>query len=330
MAPGDLAQALCGLDIPTNEHVLIGLAKADDAGVYKITDNIALIQTVDFFTPIVDDPRVFGQIAAANALSDVYAMGGVPKTALNLVAFPTQKMDFQVLREILEGGLEKLTEAGVVLLGGHSIDDPELKYGLSVTGTIHPDRVLAKGGLLSGDCLLVTKPLGTGVVSTAIKAGIATELEIEEATRWMTTLNKTAADIMSRHDVHACTDITGFGLIGHLAEMVSHSDMGVVVESGQLATLSGAREYAQMGLLPAGAHNNRSFRSNMVDISDTALRENVDLLFDPQTSGGLLMSVSEKEADALLQELRNAPETTESFCIGRVSKDHPNRIEIRE
>lgn len=329
MAPGDLAKALCGLNIPTDENVLVGLAKADDAGVYQISENIALIQTVDFFTPIVDDPRTFGQIAAANALSDVYAMGGVPKTALNLVAFPAKTLSFQILREILEGGLEKLTEAGVVLLGGHSIEDPELKYGLSITGTIHPNQVLAKGGMKKGDVLLVTKPLGTGIISTALKAGIVSEKEEKEASDWMCTLNRYAAEMIKPFTIHACTDITGFGLIGHLAEMVVQSDVGVVLESEKVIPLPGAIGYAEMGLIPAGAHNNRTFREDMVDVAASAKRAHVDLLFDPQTSGGLLLSVPEKEAETVLQKLQQDERTAKSFKIGYVVDDFVGRIEVR-
>jgi len=329
LAPGDLAKALCGLDIPTDENVLVGLAKADDAGVYRISEKIALIQTVDFFTPIVDDPRTFGQIAAANALSDVYAMGGVPKTALNLMAFPTQKLPLEVLQEILKGSLEKLTEAEVVLLGGHSIEDPELKYGLSIMGVIHPNQILAKGGMVKGDVLIATKPLGTGIISTALKAGLATAEEEKEASDWMCTLNRYAAEIIRSFVVHACTDITGFGLIGHLAEMVLQSDVGVVLETKQVISLPGAIQYAKVGLIPAGTHNNRSFREKMVDIAPSAKREDIDLLFDPQTSGGLLLSVPGKEADALLDKLQQDKRTSKSFKIGYVVDDFIGRIEVR-
>jgi len=209
----------------------VGLERADDAGVYRVSDTLALIQTVDFFTPVVDDPYRFGQIAAANALSDVYAMGGVPKTAMNLVAFPVKEMDLSILRQIIQGGLDKMTEAGVVLVGGHSIEDKELKYGLSVTGFVHPDRVLTKKNLQPGDRLILTKPLGTGIVNTAVKAGMAPPELVEQVTRLMAALNRTAAEVMARFDVSACTDVTGFGLLGHLAEMVSGSGRGVRIDS---------------------------------------------------------------------------------------------------
>jgi selenide,water dikinase len=211
---------------PADANVIVGLERADDAGVYKISDDLALIQTVDFFTPVVDDPYWFGQIAAANALSDVYAMGGTPKTALNLVAFPVQQMDLSVLRRILQGGMDKLAEAGTALIGGHSIEDKELKYGLAVTGVVHPARVLVKRNLRAGDRLILTKPLGTGIVNTAIKADMAPRELVDRAIRLMAALNRAAADIMVQFDVHACTDVTGFGLLGHLGEMVAGSGMG--------------------------------------------------------------------------------------------------------
>jgi selenide,water dikinase len=252
---------------PTDENVLVGLDRADDAGVYRISDDLALIQTVDFFTPIVDDPYWFGQIAAANALSDVYAMGGTPKTAMNLVAFPVKEMDLSVLRQIIQGGLDKLSEAGVALIGGHSIEDKELKYGLSVTGTVHPARVLTKKSLRSGDRLVLTKPLGTGIVNTAIKAGMASLELTDKVTRLMAALNRDAAGIMSNFNVSACTDVTGFGLLGHLAEMVCGSAMSVRVFSRQVPLLTEALEFAAMGLIPAGAYKNREFRESRTSCS---------------------------------------------------------------
>ncbi len=210
---------------PSDENVIIGLDRADDAGVYRISDDLALIQTVDFFTPIVDDPYWFGQIAAANALSDVYAMGGTPKTAMNLVAFPVKTMELSILRQIIQGGIDKLNEAGVVLIGGHSIEDKEIKYGLSVTGFIHPRRVLAKKNLRPGDRLVLTKPLGTGIINTAIKAAMVSAHLSEKVTRLMAALNRDAARIMADFDISACTDVTGFGLLGHLAEMVNGSEL---------------------------------------------------------------------------------------------------------
>ena len=293
---------------------------ADDAGVYKVTDEIALIQTVDFFTPIVDDPYWFGQIAAANALSDVYAMGGEPKTAMNLVAFPLKSMEFSVLRRIIEGGLDKLKEAEVVLVGGHSVEDEELKYGLSVTGFVHPEKLWTNHMLRGGDRLILTKPLGTGVINTAIKGGLASEKIIEEISQLMATLNRCAAEVMQSHPVHACTDITGFGLLGHLAEMVVGSGCSIALESGNIPIINEAIEYAAMGLLPGGAFKNKEFRLPMVKFADTMDSVLQDVLFDPQTSGGLLFSVPADSAEAALGDLRDHG-CNDAVAIGEVISD---------
>jgi selenide,water dikinase len=294
------------LVFPTDENVLVGLDRADDAGVYKISDELALIQTVDFFTPIVDDPYWFGQIAAANALSDVYAMGGTPKTAMNLVAFPVREMALSVLRQIIQGGLDKLAEAGVVLIGGHSIEDKELKYGLSVTGIVHPARVLTKKNLRPGDRLVLTKPLGTGIINTAIKAGMASAEITDKATHLMASLNRTAAGIMSSFDVSACTDVTGFGLLGHLAEMVCGSGTSARIFSDRVPLIAEALEFAAMGLIPAGAYKNREFRESMIEFMETVSRSRQDVLVDPQTSGGLLISVSGNQTNGLITALKDA------------------------
>jgi len=316
---------LCGIQIPTDANVLVGLQKADDAGVYKISDDLALIQTVDFFTPIVDDPYWFGQIAAANALSDVYAMGGEPKTAMNLVGFPLQKMDISILRRILQGGLDKLKEADVVLIGGHSVEDNELKYGLAVTGFIHPAKILTKNNLQAKDRLILTKPLGTGVINTAIKGKIASETAIEKVTRLMAALSRDAAGIMQRYPVHACTDITGFGLLGHLAEMVTASGHSVRLESARIPIVPEAMEYAAMGLMPAGTFKTKSFRLPMVEFAsdvDPLLR---DILFDPQTSGGLLICVNAVDAEALKAELKHSG-SVDSSIIGEVISERDEKI----
>ena len=294
------------MTFPSDENVIIGLDRADDAGVYRISEDLALIQTVDFFTPVVDDPYWFGQIAAANALSDVYAMGGTPKTAMNLVAFPVNQMDLSILRQIIQGGIDKLKEAEVVLIGGHSVQDKELKYGLSVTGFIHPSRVLAKRNLRPGNRLVLTKPLGTGIVNTAIKANMAPAKLIDKVTRLMAVLNRNAAGIMTDFDISACTDVTGFGLLGHLAEMVCGSGMSIQVDSGQVPVIAEALEFASMGLIPAGAHKNREFRQEMIAFGETVPRALQDVLFDPQTSGGLLISVSGNQATALVAALKDA------------------------
>lgn len=284
----------------------MGLDRADDAGVYLISEETALIQTVDFFTPIVDDPYRFGQIAAANALSDVYAMGGIPKTAMNLVAFPAQDMDLTILRQIIQGGMDKLAEAKVALIGGHSIEDQELKYGLSVTGIVHPKRILTKKTLRAGDRLVLTKPLGTGIINTAIKAGLAPASLTETVTRLMAELNRDAAKIMADFDVSACTDITGFGLLGHVTEMISGSNKSVRIIADQVPLLSKAMEYANMGFIPAGAYKNKEFRNDMIICAQTVSRSRMDVLFDPQTSGGLLIGVHANQGDALTGALKDA------------------------
>jgi selenide,water dikinase len=316
---------LCGMVFPTDENVIVGLDHADDAGVYKISDDLALIQTVDFFTPIVDDPYWFGQIAAANAVSDVYAMGGTPKTAMNLVAFPVKQMDLSVLRQIIQGGIDKLTEAKVVLIGGHSIEDKELKYGLSVTGFVHPAKVLTKKNLRPGDRLVLTKPLGTGIVNTAIKAGMASADLTDKVSHLMASLNRDAAEIISRFDVHACTDVTGFGLIGHLAEMVCGSNMSARISSGQVPVMPEALEFASMGFIPAGAYRNREFRESMINFAEAVARSRQDVLVDPQTSGGLLISVDRVQADDLVKALQDAGigDTAE---IGEVLDDPKEKI----
>lgn len=323
LAPGALDKALCGLDLPVDPNLLVGLA--DDAGVYRVSDDLALVQTLDFFPPMVDDPFSFGQIAAANALSDIYAMGGVPKTAMNIVAFPAKTMDIGVLRSIIEGGLDKLREAGVVLVGGHTVEDSELKYGLSVTGYIHPDRILTKRNLQAGDHLILTKPLGTGIISTAIKAGLAGQDLTDRVTRAMTTLNRDAAMIMEGFPVHACTDITGFGFLGHLAEMVVDSGHGVRICSADVPMYPEALEWAAMGLIPAGAYSNRSFRGAFVDFGADVPRNVQDLLFDPQTSGGLLIVVAAGEAGRLVDALR-AEGIDCAAIVGEVVAEPVDRI----
>jgi selenide,water dikinase len=275
---------------------------------------------VDFFTPIVDDPYWFGQIAAANALSDVYAMGGIPKTAMNLVGFPIEQMDISILRQIIEGGIKKMNEAGVVLVGGHSVEDAELKYGLSVTGFIHPDRILTKKNLKDGDHLILTKPLGTGIVNTAIKGGIASGEVTKRVTHLMARLNRRPAEIMRRYEVHACTDITGFGLLGHLAEMVLGSGHGIRLESEKIPMIAEAREYAQMGFIPAGAYRNREFRAAMTDFAPSVDRFIQDLLFDPQTSGGLLICVSKTDSANLAKELKTEG-VQDAVIIGEVMQE---------
>ncbi len=303
----------------------MGLEKADDAGVYKISQDLALIQTVDFFTPIVDDPYWFGKIAAANALSDIYAMGGIPKTAMNLVGFPAKDMDISILRQIILGGLDTLKEASVILVGGHSVEDKELKYGLSITGLIHPDRVLTKQSVLPSDMLILTKPIGTGVINTAIKAGLASEEVIKTVTSLMASLNKKASEIMSHYPVHACTDITGFGLLGHMAEMINGSPSGLHVISKNIPFINNVMEYGSMGLFPAGAYKNREFFEHFVIFEPHVDPIMQDLLFDPQTSGGLLISVEKNAAEELLASLKEENIMGASI-IGQVTEEHGGKI----
>jgi selenide, water dikinase len=325
LAPGVLDKALCGLDLPVDPNLLVGLERADDAGVYKVSDDLALVQTLDFFPPMVDDPYSFGQIAAANALSDIYAMGGVPKTAMNIVAFPAKSMDISILRTIIEGGLDKIREAGVVLVGGHTVEDSELKYGLSVTGYIHPDRILTKKNLQTGDILILTKPVGTGIIATAIKAGLADQVVTDKVTLAMTTLNRDAALVMEKFPVHACTDITGFGFLGHLAEMVVDSGQGVRISAADVPMYPEALEWAAMGLIPAGAYNNRNFRGALVDFGANVSQRVQDLLFDPQTSGGLLIAVAAAEAERLVIALK-AKGIDAAAIVGEVVSEPFERI----
>ena len=325
LAPGVLDKALCGLNLPVDPNLLVGLDRADDAGVYRVSDDLALVQTVDFFPPMVDDPYSFGQIAAANALSDIYAMGGVPKTAMNIVAFPAKTMDISILRTVIEGGLSKMREAGVVLVGGHTVEDSELKYGLSVTGYIHPDRILTKKNLHTGDRLILTKPLGTGIIATAIKAGLADQALTDKVTQAMATLNRDAALTMEEFPVHACTDITGFGFLGHLAEMVVDSGCGIRIKAAHVPVYPEALEWAAMGLIPAGAYNNRDFRGAFVDFGPDVPRRVQDLLFDPQTSGGLLIAVAPDDAERLVDALR-ANGVESAALVGEVVAEPFERI----
>ena len=314
---------MCGLDIPSDPKVITGIGGSEDAGVYRISDELAIVQTLDFFTPIVDDPYDYGRAAAANSLSDVYAMGGRPVTAMNVVCFPIEKLGIEPLKEILRGGLDVLKEAGVSLIGGHSVEDDEPKYGLSVTGLIHPDQVMTNSGLVPGDKIILTKPIGTGIIATAIKAGLASVESSSAMKKSMCALNRDASEVAVRLSVKACTDVTGFGLAGHLAEMARASSCKVIIESGSVEVLEGADEYARMGLVPAGAHNNRKFFSSWVIIGRGVKLEISDLMFDPQTSGGLILGCPAVQAPALLEEL-NANSTFRSSVIGEVVGPNPD------
>jgi selenide, water dikinase len=312
---GVLSQLLEGIRVHRDPNLLVGFDKSDDASVYKLSDELALVQTVDFFPPIADDPYLFGQIAATNALSDVYAMGGEPKLCLNIMAVP-ETMPREAVHDILRGGYDKVYEAGALITGGHSILDDEPKYGLAVTGFVHPEKMLTNAAARPGDVLVLTKPLGIGVLTSAGKAELLTEETAAHMNRLMTTLNKSARDVMVRHRVHACTDVTGFGLLGHGFEMAQGSDVELHISVGSVDLLPEALEFARMGVLPAGMYRNRTFAEPAVDAGtvETAVQ---DLLFDPQTSGGLLMAVAPEDADALLAEL--APVVPSAQRIGTVS-----------
>lgn len=312
---GVLSQLLEGIRVHRDPNLLVGFDKSDDASVYKLSDELALVQTVDFFPPIADDPYLFGQIAATNALSDVYAMGGEPKLCLNIMAVP-ETMPREAVHDILRGGYDKVYEAGALITGGHSILDDEPKYGLAVTGFVHPEKMLTNAAARPGDVLVLTKPLGIGVLTSAGKAELLTEETVAHMNRLMTTLNKSARDVMVRHRVHACTDVTGFGLLGHGFEMAQGSDVELHISVGSVDLLPEALEFARMGVLPAGMYRNRTFAEPAVDAGtvETAVQ---DLLFDPQTSGGLLMAVVPEDADALLAEL--APVVPSAQRIGTVS-----------
>jgi selenide,water dikinase len=300
-----LDQVLCGLPRVTNENVLVGYDTADDAGVYRLSESLALVQTVDFFTPIVDDPYTYGAIAAANALSDVYAMGGRPISALSLVAYPS-KGDVDTLREILRGGAEKIREAGAVILGGHSVSDEEIQFGYAVTGTVHPDRVWTNAGARPGDVLVFTKRIGTGVIATALKRGLAREEDVAASAESMLLLNREAAEALEGLTVHGATDISGFGMLGHAREMAAGSQVELRLEPGRVPLLGGALEYARAGALPGGLKNNREYVSAGVRVEGEIDPAMLDLLYDPQTSGGLLVALPAGDAAVYTGRLRSA------------------------
>lgn len=287
-----------------------------------------MIQTLDFFTPVVDDPYMFGQIAAANSLSDVYAMGGEPKVALNIVCFPNC-LDPEILGEILRGGADKVLEAGAVLVGGHSVQDDEPKYGLSVTGFVHPDKIYKNYGCQPGDVLVLTKQIGSGVINTAVKAQMASESAAKEAELVMASLNRKAKETLENYTVHACTDVTGFGLLGHCTEMAKASDVTLEIYPQQIAYLGGAADYARMGLVPGGAYKNREFAAPYLDAGDTE-EVYLDLLSDPQTSGGLLVSVPEEELEALMKDFAESGIETKVSVIGHVKTRQEKLIQLKK
>jgi selenide,water dikinase len=299
---GVLAKLLGDLPTHTDPNLLVGFDRSDDASVYRVSDDLALVQTVDFFPPIVDDPFTFGQVAATNALSDVYAMGGEPKLALNLLCVP-ENMPSEAVHGILAGGYDKVFEAGAIITGGHSIFDDVPKYGLAVTGFVHPDKMLKNLGAREGDVLFLTKPLGIGILTTAGKAEMLEDGAIDRVVELMTTLNRSARDCVVNYRVHACTDVTGFSLMGHMLEMMQGSATSARIETGAVDFLPGVLEFSNMGLLPAGVYRNRAFAEAFVDEGDLPLKVR-DALFDPQTSGGLLIAVDPRDADALEKDLK--------------------------
>lgn len=314
IGPETLSKILDKLPKMHDDNLLVGIETSDDAAVYKLTEDLATIQTLDFFTPVVDDPYTFGAIAAANSLSDIYAMGGKPTVAMNIVCFPNC-LNIDVLGEILKGGADKVMEAGAVVIGGHSVQDDEPKYGLSVMGLVHPKKILKNHGCNVGDALILTKPLGSGVVNTAIKAGIASKEVYDEAVEVMTTLNKYAGEIIVKYNVSACTDVTGFGIMGHGYEMASASDITIELYKENIPVIGGARDFAEMGLVPAGTYNNKMYLDGKYELIDVP-EWLEDILFDPQTSGGLLLSLPENESGSVMKELETLK--IKSAIIGKV------------
>ncbi|HEX5564032.1 MAG TPA: selenide, water dikinase SelD [Sporosarcina sp.] len=327
IGPADLSQVLQSLPPAVfDPNLLVSLDTSDDAGVYKLTDEIAIVQTLDFFTPIVDDPYDFGQIAATNAISDVYAMGGKPITALNIVAFPISTLDKSILSDILRGAGDKLKEAGVTLVGGHSIDDQEPKFGLAVTGTVHPDKIRTNAGAKTGDRLVLTKPIGVGIYTTSLKRSVLTSEEIKQVTSIMTTLDKTASEVMASFEVHAATDVTGFGLLGHATEMAKASDKGIRIYAKQVPVLPRTKELAEAGMIPGGTKSNYAHVADVVTYSDELDMLDRYILCDAVTSGGLLLAVSANEAEELVDEMTK--KGIKAAIIGEVTDNHPGMITV--
>jgi len=319
---------LKGLTVRPDPNLIAGIEGFEDAGVYRLREDLAIILTLDFFTPIVDDPYLFGQIAATNALSDVYAMGGKPIAAMNIICFPPTKLPMEVLNRILQGGLDKMHEADVTLVGGHSVEDDEPKYGLSVTGIIHPDRVLRNRGGRPGDRLILTKALGTGLVSTALKCEEADPALVEKAVKAMTTLNRRAAELMTQMpEIHACTDVTGFGLLGHACEMIEGSEVGLRIDASAVPFFDGVRELVETGYVPGGLYRNKNFRMPMIDVRPTCPEWLLEILFDPQTSGGLLFALPAGDAEILVKKMRDAG-ISDAAIVGEVVAEPKGKIVV--
>ena len=326
IGPGTLAQVLGNLPKFHDENLLVGVETSDDAAIYKVNNDLALIQTLDFFTPIVDDPYLFGQIAAANSLSDVYAMGGEPKTALNIVGFPNC-LDPKILGRILEGGASKVKESGAILAGGHSIQDDEPKYGLSVTGFVNPNKIFKNYGSKPGDVIILTKQIGSGLINTAIKAEMAEKSQIDEVVTVMTSLNKKAKEVIENYNISACTDITGFGLAGHAMEMASSSNVTFEIDVQKVPYIDGAMDFAKMGLVPAGTYSNKDYISN--DVNSENIEECfTDVLYDPQTSGGLLITIPESEVKNIMKDFEDKNMDTKVAIIGRVIDKQEKSINL--
>jgi selenide, water dikinase len=318
---------LAQLDLGTHPEVLVGIATGDDAGVYRLRDDLAIVNTVDFFTPVVDDPFTYGAIAAANALSDIYAMGGIPKTALNIVCWPQTGLPNTMLAEILRGGASKAHEAGVAVVGGHSVADDEVKYGMAVTGVIDPRRIIRNVGVRAGDALVLTKPLGTGVLMTALKRGQLAPEYYETAVRWMMELNAGTAHAMLHYEVHAATDITGFGLAGHVVKMARGSDITIRIEESDLPLMPGALEACVAGMIPGGGNRNREFYGPYVRIADEVSDEMAAIIFDPQTSGGLFIALPEADAMKLLADLHEIG-NVDAAIVGHAAQSSEFLIEV--
>ena len=314
--------------MPTpNPNVLRSIDRLDDAGIYKISGSIAIIQTIDFITPIVNEPYSFGQIAAANSISDVYTMGGRPITAMNVVCFPSGDMDISILQEILRGGLDKIQEAGAALMGGHSVTDHEMKYGLSVTGVVHPDKLITNSGTRIGDSLVLTKPLGTGVMSTALKNRLIDEKEMKDAIRSMTSLNKTSAEIMIELGAHACTDVTGFGLIGHASHLIQEGETGIEFEFNSIPFFAEVMDLSKKEIYPGGLGRNHDFYSSYVEFKGRIPQYKRNLLFDPQTSGGLLIVLTSSKAELMVEKLHKSK--INAAIIGKVIKEAEHKIVVK-
>ncbi len=316
-----------GLNIPKHPNLLVGIETADDAGVYQLTEDLALVQTVDFFTPIVDDPYDYGRISALNSINDVWAMGGRPITALAITCFPKKGLDFSILGEIMRGGLDVLTAHGVALVGGHSVDDPQIMFGYAVTGTINPQRIITNRGARPGDALILTKPLGTGVISTGIKFGKASAGVMDASLKTMLLAGREAADLMQEFDAHAATDVTGFALLGHAWEMARGSNVTIEIEAERVPLIPGALELAAQGLLTSGDKTNRLYVGDDIEVGVEVSRPLTSLFFDPQTAGGLLISIDPARADALVARLREV--YPDAARIGRIVERGAHSLSVR-